>query len=141
MRIELKHTLNDDCPGDLIHARIHSALDTFASQVDIVRVTTGDVNAAKGGCDKTCRVTVHLNDGAVLTVSDRRPELPAAVTWAAGKAAEAVRRRVEKRHRRRRSGPSYGTLPADSADGESGDDPAADGEATLRFSDVWASSR
>lgn len=122
MRTELNHTLTEDCSSEWIESRLQAALDTFAAEIDRICVTTGDVNAAKGGCDKTCRVTAHLRNGAVLTVSDRRSDLPAAVMWAAGKIAEVIRRRLDRRNSRQRSRPSFGHFPAKPSDREDFDD-------------------
>lgn len=81
---------------------LHTALRPVASRIQAVAVQARDINAARGGSDQQCRLTAHLKWGEVITVSQRQPDLQAALRIAADRLTETVARSVRRRQQQRR---------------------------------------
>lgn len=103
MRIDVRtHGLSlDPATRLLINLRLAAALGRVADGIVRVAVYLADENGPRGGVDKTCRLLVVLPGGRSAVIEDRDEDLPAAVSRAADRAGEAVRRASARRHRAR----------------------------------------
>jgi ribosomal subunit interface protein len=91
---------------DHVERRVHGALGRHGERIRRVTVRLFDRNGDHGGPDKQCRIVVQTAaPGGAVVVDDVDEDLYAAVSRAAARASEGLRRRLE----RRRSGrPSTG---------------------------------
>lgn len=103
MRIDVHtHGLSlDPRTRALVNLRLVCALGRMVRQVDRVVVYLSDENGPRGGVDKVCRLLVVRPDGRDVVVEDRAADLPAAVSRAADRAGEVVRRAAARSHRHR----------------------------------------
>lgn len=77
-----------------VQARIDRALKNVAQRVVEVRVWLADVNAAKGGLDKRCRIVAQVARRSPIVVESRSSDAYHAVDRAASKLRHAVERRL-----------------------------------------------
>ena len=98
-----------------VERRLEFALDRLGGRVSRVQVVLADLNGPRGGIDKRCLMVADVLRGGQLIIEQRADSWPGAVDAAAGRLAEAVRRRLawQRRGRRRRSRPA-GTHAEDS---------------------------
>src|SRR3954470_23274668 len=80
-----------------VTGRVRAAFGAAAGQVGVVSVRLSDINGARGGVDKRCRLVVGLRNLRTVVVEAVHADLYAAVDEAAGRAKEAVRRHVKRR--------------------------------------------
>ena len=76
-----------------LRRRLDFALDRIGGSVRRVVVRLYDVNAARGGIDKRCRLQLHMADGGEVVVQDTRSDLYEAISAAIERAARALNRR------------------------------------------------
>lgn len=76
-----------------LRRRLDFALGRIGGSVRRVVVRLYDVNAARGGIDKRCRLQLHLADGGEVVVQDTRSDLYEAISAAIERAARALNRR------------------------------------------------
>jgi ribosomal subunit interface protein len=95
-----QHDVNvDESLREHIERRINAALDRFEPRISRVTVRLRDLNGPRGGADKECHIAVKLIRARELFIEQRDDSLRAAVSTAADRAAEAVRRAVARRKR------------------------------------------
>lgn len=91
--------------------RLAFALGRFADRVRRVRVTLRDANGPRGGLDKECCMTAHLDCGDPLVAKVADAEFEPAVSRAAERLARRLAMGSERqRDLRRRSRPEPGLL-------------------------------
>jgi ribosome hibernation promoting factor len=105
---------------DHVERRVHGALGRHRERIRRVAVRLFDRNGDHGGPDKQCRIVVQTAAlGGAVVVDDVDEDLYAAVSRAAARAAEGLRRRLERLRSRR---PSTGRAWAErAAEGHSRD--------------------
>jgi ribosome hibernation promoting factor len=81
---------------DHVERRVRDALGRYRARVRRVTVRLFDANGDRGGIDKQCRIVVQTVPGNAIVVEDIDTDLYAAVTRAASRAAEGLRRRLER---------------------------------------------
>jgi hypothetical protein len=91
-----------------VERRLGFALDRLGGRVTRVQVVLADLNGPRGGIDKRCLLVADLLRGGQLVIEQRADNWIGAVDGAAGRLAEAVRRRLawQRRGRRRRGMPA-----------------------------------
>ena len=95
-----QHDVNvDESLREHIERRINAALDRFEPRISRVTVRLRDLNGPRGGADKECHIAVKLIRSGELFIEQRDDNLHAAVSTAANRAAEVVRRAVARRKR------------------------------------------
>ncbi len=87
-----------------IERRLRAALGRFERRVGQIRVYLRDVNGPRGGVDKRCRIVVHLPPCGRAVVSGAGDDAYAVVTRTAERSGRAVKRRLQRKVARRRSG-------------------------------------
>jgi hypothetical protein len=87
--------------------RLEFALDRLRARVTRVQILLADLNGPRGGIDKRCLLVADLLRAGQLIIEQRAEDWAGAVDGAAGRLAEAVRRRLDwqRRGRRRRTLP------------------------------------
>lgn len=86
--------------------RFVGALHRFDRFVRSLSVRLVDLNGPRGGMDKACRVMVTLRDSTQIVIEQIGTDLYAAMDQAAGRAKQALGRKVDrlpKSHRRDRT--------------------------------------
>ena len=81
---------------DHVERRVRDALGRYRARVGRVTVRLFDANGDRGGIDKQCRIVVQTGPGNAIVVEDVDTDLYAAVTRAAARAADGLRRRLER---------------------------------------------
>ena len=81
-----------------IERRVHFALARFAARIRRVAVSVSDINGARGGTDKQCRLRISLIPKGEVLVEDVDLSVEAVVANAVERAARSVARWLE-RHR------------------------------------------
>ncbi len=76
--------------------RFRSALDRFSEHIRDVTVRLRDLNGPKGGVDQECHVGVRLRPSGEVFIDERSEDMNSAIGIAADRAAEAVRRQIER---------------------------------------------
>ncbi len=89
-----------------VERRVQAGLGRLAHLIRRVGVRIVDQNGPRGGEDIACLVEVHLRPTGSLFIEETDIDLVTAVNGAAGKAALAVARAVEKRREMRRKAPA-----------------------------------
>jgi ribosome-associated translation inhibitor RaiA len=82
-----------------IARRARFAFDAFGDAVSWVRVRLEDHNGPKGGVDKSCRVTAMARPGLAVLVEAVDADEHAAVSRAVRRAADALRRALNRARR------------------------------------------
>jgi hypothetical protein len=77
--------------------RLRLALGPFRRRVRHVEAVLRDLNGPRGGVDKACLVTLHLEPSDLLVVESRADSSHAAIADAARRAGAALRRRLQRR--------------------------------------------
>lgn len=80
--------------------RFRFALARRSESLEAVLVRLGDENGPRGGVDKTCRADLRLRGQAPLVVEAKDTDLYAAVDRAAGRAARALDRELDRARER-----------------------------------------
>jgi len=97
---------------DYLDLRLRFALSRFQHRIRSVAVGLKDLNGPRGGVDKHCRIRVELIPSGSVTVAETDADLRAAIAHAAERAGRTVRRKLERVHHDKTSGP--GMSPRDS---------------------------
>ncbi len=79
-----------------VHERFSRALLRFAPRVREVVVRIADVNGPRGGIDKLCRATVHLEQGGTLVAEAKGQSVGQAVALAVTRTRSRVSRSLER---------------------------------------------
>jgi hypothetical protein len=82
--------------------RVLFALSRFDSRIDEVFLVLADLNGPRGGVDKTCRITVRLQNHADVIVTSEAGDIKACLARAAGRAGRSIARLIERRQTNRR---------------------------------------
>jgi putative sigma-54 modulation protein len=90
--------------AERIEHRLRAELGRFDQAIELVRVYVEDVNGPRGGVDEVCRIVVQLPPRGCVAVTGRGESLLAAVRVTAARAAQAVKRHVQRRKTLRRRG-------------------------------------
>ncbi|MBN2024345.1 MAG: HPF/RaiA family ribosome-associated protein [Pirellulales bacterium] len=80
-----------------LRTRLSFALGRFAHRIKEVTARLADVNGAKGGEDKQCRLVVRLHPNSKVTIEETAGDVLAAIARAAGRAKNAVGRALRRR--------------------------------------------
>ncbi len=81
-----------------IERRVHFTLGRFAARIRRVAVSVSDINGARGGTDKQCRLRISLIPNGEVLVEDVDLSVEAVVANAVERAARAVARWLERHH-------------------------------------------
>jgi ribosomal subunit interface protein len=89
---------------EFLERRLRYGLTRSDDRIGLVEVHLSDVNGARGGVDKRCRIRVHLHNKSDVVVEDTETDLYFAMNRAAARVGRTVARRIAKRlaPRRRR---------------------------------------
>ena len=98
--LELRSLAFDLTPSlrEYVDDHLGAKLDKHARHIQSAKVRFYDVNGARGGVDKVCRVEVHLRDEPPLVVEEVEQDLRAAIDLAADRMEHLVVREIG-RHR------------------------------------------
>ena len=98
MLIEVTHRNVTLAEGvrEWIERRVHFALGRFSSRIRRVAVIVSDINGARGGTDKECRLRISLIPKGVVVVEDVDSSVEAVVANAVERAARSVARWLER---------------------------------------------
>jgi ribosomal subunit interface protein len=80
-----------------VERRLEYSIGRFAKRITDVYVRLADVNGPRGGLDQHCRLTIHLHPRGEILVEDRTADMESAITQAASRAGQVVRRELERR--------------------------------------------
>lgn len=80
-----------------VERRLEFSIGRFAKRITDVHVRLADVNGPRGGLDQHCRITIHLHPRGEILIEDRAADMEAAVTQAASRAGQVIRRELERR--------------------------------------------
>ncbi len=80
----------------LAERRFDFALSRIAKQVSQIDLVVSDQNGPRGGVDKYCRVTVRLNQGRTVVISDKDADMATCISRVADRAARAVTRTIAR---------------------------------------------
>lgn len=101
--IELVSRIDTTVPRSVLEEytgdRLYFALRRFESTVQKVTVRLSDHNGPRGGVDIRCLISVDLERGGTLLVEATAAWPAAAISAAAKRLAETLRRRVDRAHR------------------------------------------
>ncbi|MDX1963866.1 MAG: HPF/RaiA family ribosome-associated protein [Pirellulales bacterium] len=81
----------------LAERKLQFALSNFARHFQRVNVFLSDVNGAKGGEDKLCRIVLHLRRQPSLVIEERACDILPVIDLAAERAGQVLGRKVERR--------------------------------------------
>ncbi len=90
-----KMALNEQ-QQDWIERRIQFALGRFVSRIRRVSAIFSDINGARGGVDKKCRLRISLIPNGEVVVDDVDTSVEAAAANVSEKAARTVARLLER---------------------------------------------
>jgi ribosomal subunit interface protein len=79
-----------------VERRASFALDRFADRLMSVTVRFADVNGARGGVDKVCRVEIVLRGAGAVRASDAHEDLYVAIDGALHRASRNVARALHR---------------------------------------------
>jgi ribosomal subunit interface protein len=91
-----------DALREHVAQRLGAALARFSSRVGRARVWVRDLNGPRHGeFDKVCRIVAEVSPSGQLVAEARADDPYAAVSQAAARLHGAMRRAIDRRHRRR----------------------------------------
>lgn len=79
-----------------IDRRMHFALGRFAGRVRQASLVFSDINGARGGIDKKCRLLVTLNPLGEVVFEEMASNIEAAVSIIADRASRTIARQLER---------------------------------------------
>jgi putative sigma-54 modulation protein len=79
-----------------INRRMHFALGRFAGRVRQASLVFSDINGARGGIDKTCRLFVTLSPAGEIVLEEVAGNIEAAVSIIADRAARTISRQLDR---------------------------------------------
>jgi ribosome-associated translation inhibitor RaiA len=99
MRLDIHHqgVALSDAARAAVARHLGAALARFAPRLLRAAVYVSEQNGPRGGVDKRCRVLLRLRRHGELTVAVDDADLYAAVHRAAGRAAQALGRELDRR--------------------------------------------
>jgi len=97
LSIRCKNVRLTETVQERIRLRLESALARFRHRIHEVVTSVADLNGPKGGVDKQCRLIVRLRPKGKVTIEETGSSLFAAVTRAADRTRQAVRRALRRR--------------------------------------------
>ncbi|RLS37969.1 MAG: HPF/RaiA family ribosome-associated protein [Planctomycetota bacterium] len=80
-----------------IQRRIDFALSRFARRIRRVSLIFSDINGARGGVDKKCRIVVTLSPQGEIMIDETAVNIEAAVAVISDRVARAISRTLERR--------------------------------------------
>lgn len=95
-----------------IEARLRTAFDRFAHNVERISVRFADVNGPRGGVDKRCQVALELRPGGHVRVEADADGVEAAMSEAVARASTALARHQRRMGRPSRLPPGFEFGPA-----------------------------
>jgi ribosome hibernation promoting factor len=108
MHMEFFATARDTATAAALHEytirRLSFAVRRFRHRVRHVTIRLVDLNGPRRGVDTRCSMVAELMDGARLFVAATAAWPFAAITLAAGRLTEALRRHADRQHAARRRG-------------------------------------
>ncbi len=87
----------DGAMKQFVERRLEYSIGRFARRITDVHVRLADLNGPRGGVDQHCRLTIHLHPRGELLVEDCAVDAESAVTQAAARAGQVVRRELDRR--------------------------------------------
>lgn len=78
---------------------VHTAVDRHADQIIRISVSLADLNGPRGGVDKLCQMTAEVRGMGPVVISEKRPDVLAAIALAAGRLGFRVRHSLARRSR------------------------------------------
>jgi putative sigma-54 modulation protein len=98
MRIQVrsKQIEADETLRTRIERRLEFALGRLSRRIRRVNVQIRDINGARGGEDKSCRIEVRLQPKGRVLVTDTAPDVETALDRASHRAARAVTRTIRR---------------------------------------------
>ena len=84
-----------------IRRRASFALSRLQTRIERVEVRLSDINGARGGVDKQCRVMVTMTQGPAAVVEDLDADLPTLIDRVIARAGRVAAKRVEREARQR----------------------------------------
>ncbi len=88
---------------DFVVSRFEMELSEMARIINRVNVYFQDNNGPKGGCDKTCRLVIHLRRRPPVVIQEQDSELTPLIHRLFERAGQAVQRRSTTRRERSNS--------------------------------------
>ena len=79
-----------------IRDRVYSAMSRYSPRIEVVTVRIEDVDAARGGGETLCRLSVRIKELGSFAVESVDDEMSVAVSRAAGRAASRVLRLLDR---------------------------------------------
>ena len=79
-----------------IDRRMQFALGRFAGRVRAASLVFSDINGARGGIDKKCRLLVTLSPVGVIVLEEMGSNIEAAVSMIADRASRTIARQLER---------------------------------------------
>ena len=97
MTIRLGKHISDDAEA-LLRRRLEFALGRFHARLRLVSARVSDVNGPRGGIDKTCVITLHLDRfPQPIVIEDVDADPMVAIDRAADRAGRTVARTLARR--------------------------------------------
>jgi putative sigma-54 modulation protein len=90
------HMTTSDTLRERAESRIGSALRPYAERIGDVEVRVADINGARGGQDKQCRILAYINGGGPVNVEHTNGDYYAALDLATDKLRAAVGKKLKK---------------------------------------------
>jgi ribosomal subunit interface protein len=91
-----------------LERRLQFALGRFGARVDRVSARIMDVNGNRGGADKSCRLTLRLDNGHRIWIEETQADLYAAIDRAADRLGENAARQFRLSRQVRHAGVEAG---------------------------------
>ena len=86
---------------DWIHERLTAALHQHEARLSWVDVRLRDLNGPRGGDDMECEMILHVRRQGIVVIKEQQPDLYEAISIAAARLKNAVRRRLSRKRQRR----------------------------------------
>lgn len=93
-----------DLERELVISRLGEELGHLAGIVNRVNVYFQDVNGPKGGCDKSCRLVIHMRRRPPVVIQDEDAELDPLLYRLLDRLGETLQRRNTSRRGRASAG-------------------------------------
>ncbi|MFT7561752.1 MAG: putative sigma-54 modulation protein [Flavobacteriales bacterium] len=98
MKIHIHAKGFDLTKGIKSHAekRIHLSLARMQAHITSIEPNLSDINGPKGGIDKQCKISIHSNSIASITIRDTKADLYEAIDNAINRASYSLIRKVSR---------------------------------------------
>lgn len=97
IEISNRNVTLDEKQREWVERRLQFALGRFASRIRRVSVVFSDINGARGGVDKKCRLRVVLIPDDEVIVTDTEASVESVIAMIVDRAARSVARQIERR--------------------------------------------